>query len=96
MDEVVVVHEGDFVGVAAPTTYLANQAIEEIAKTAEWEHPDHPSSDKLFEHLEKTARGGVPENPFKDELAAAAKTVKQEYHVPYVQHCPMEPRAHGR
>jgi isoquinoline 1-oxidoreductase subunit beta len=93
MNDVVVVHEGDFVGVAAPTTYLANQAIEEIAKTAEWEHPDRPSSDKLFEHLEKTARGGVPENPFKDELAAAPKTVKQEYHVPYVQHCPMEPRA---
>jgi CO/xanthine dehydrogenase Mo-binding subunit len=93
MEDVVVVHEGDFVGVAAPTTYLANQAIEEIAKTAEWEHPDHPSSSQLFEHLEKTARGGVRENPFKDELAAAAKTVKQEYHVPYVQHCPMEPRA---
>jgi isoquinoline 1-oxidoreductase subunit beta len=93
MDGVVVVQDGDFVGIAAPTTYLANQAIEAITSTAQWEHPDHPSSSKLFEHLENTARGGVPENPFADELSTAAKTVKQAYHVPYVQHCPMEPRA---
>ena len=93
MDDVVVVQDGDFVGVVAPSTFLANQAIEAITSTAQWEHPEHPSSDELFDHLEKTAKGGVPENPFADELSSAAKTVKATYHVPYVQHCPMEPRA---
>ncbi|HEY2827774.1 MAG TPA: molybdopterin cofactor-binding domain-containing protein, partial [Pirellulales bacterium] len=93
MDGVIVVQDGDFVGVVAPSSYLANQAIEAIAATAEWDHPEHPASDELFDHLEKTAKGGVPSNPYTDELAAAAKTVKAAYHVPYVQHCPMEPRA---
>ncbi|HTQ38650.1 MAG TPA: molybdopterin cofactor-binding domain-containing protein [Pirellulales bacterium] len=93
MEGVVVVKDGDFVGVAAPTTYQATQAIEAIAPTAQWEHPSHPDSDQLFEHLEKTARGGVPENPNADVVAAAAKTVKQDYHVAYIQHSPMEPRS---
>ncbi len=93
MDGVVVVKDGDFVGVAAPTTFKANQALDAIASTAEWEHPWHPDSTELFEHLEKTAKGGVPKNPHTDELAAAAKTIKQDYHVAYIQHCPMEPRS---
>jgi CO/xanthine dehydrogenase Mo-binding subunit len=93
MEGVVVVQDGQFVGVAAPSTYLANQAIEALAGTADWEHPVHPASDELFAHLEKTAKGGVPENPQADELSSAAKKVKQSYQVPYVQHCPMEPRA---
>jgi CO/xanthine dehydrogenase Mo-binding subunit len=93
MDGVVVVQDGDFVGVAAPTSYLANQAIDAIAPSAEWDHPAHPSSDELFTHLEKTAKGGIPENRYSAELASAAAKVKSTYHVPYVQHCPMEPRA---
>ena len=38
MEGVIVAKDGDFVGVAAPTSYLAKQAIEAIAPTAEWEH----------------------------------------------------------
>jgi isoquinoline 1-oxidoreductase len=34
----------------------------------------------------------VPKNPFPDELAAAGKVLHQTYHVPYVQHAPLEPR----
>ncbi len=93
MDGVVVAKDGDFVGVAAPSSYLAKQAIEAIAPTAEWEHPAHPSSAELFTHLENTAQGGVPANRFKDALTAAAKSLKQDYRVAYVQHAPMEPRA---
>jgi len=39
------------------------------------------------------AQGGLPENPFADELAAAKQVLKQTYHVAYVQHSPLEPRA---
>ncbi len=93
MDGVTVVQDGDFIGVVAPTAYQATQAIEAIAATAEWDQPEHPSSKDLFAHLEKTASGGVPKNPNAGEMAAAAKTVTATYHVPYVQHAPMETRA---
>ena len=92
MDGVTVVQDGDFIGVVAPTNYQATQAIEAIAEKAEWEQPNHPRAKSLFEHLEKTARGSVA-NPNKEEMSAAAKTVKADYHVAYVQHAPMEPRA---
>jgi isoquinoline 1-oxidoreductase subunit beta len=90
---VVVVRDNDFVGVAAPTAYLAGQAIEAIADSAKWETPPHPSSAELFGYLRENARGGVPTNPFADAVAKAPKSLKQSYHVAYVQHCPMEPRA---
>jgi isoquinoline 1-oxidoreductase len=94
MDGVIVVQDGDFVGVVAPTTYQATQAIEAIAPTAEWEQPPHVASKDMFEHLEKHARGGMPANPNTDAMASAAKTIKDAYfHVPYVQHSPMEPRS---
>ena len=35
----------------------------------------------------------MPANPFTDELAHAAKAFRQAYHVAYVQHTPLEPRA---
>ncbi len=93
MDGVVVVQEGDFVGVAAPTSLAARNAIAALEKTAAWDEQDHVSSTKLFDHLADSARGGVPANPFADRLANAAMTLKQTYHVSYVQHAPMEPRA---
>ena len=36
MDDVVAVRDGQFVGCAAPTSFRATQAIEAIAKTAQW------------------------------------------------------------
>ena len=93
MDGVVVVQDKDFVGVAAPTAFLAEQAIETIADTAKWETAPHPSSDELYDYLRQNARGGVPKNPFADEVAKAPRSLRQSYHVAYIQHCPMEPRA---
>ena len=91
-----VVREGtrevDFVGFAAPTSFAAEQALAAAAKTAKWETKDHPSSKTLFEYLREHARGGVPANPFTDQLTKAAKTLRQSYHVSYIQHAPMEPR----
>ncbi len=93
MEHVVALRDGDFVGVAAPTAFRARQALDAIAQTAQWENSEHPSSDEVYDYLRARAQGGVPENPFAGELAAASKRLKQTYHVAYVQHTPMEPRA---
>ena len=90
---VTAVQDNDFVGVTAPTLSLAEEAITAIGETARWEAAAHPSSNALFDYLRDHARGGVPRNPFADEMANGAKTLRRSYHVPYVQHCPMEPRA---
>src|SRR5688572_1205123 len=93
MAGVVVVQDGSFVAVAAPSTFAADKALEALAGAAKWESAAHLSSKDLYEHLRKTARGGIPPNPHADELAKAAHQLKQTYHVAYVQHAPMEPRA---
>jgi isoquinoline 1-oxidoreductase len=94
MKGVLAVQEKEFVGVAAPTSFLAEKALQAIADTAKWSPaPAQPSSEKLYGYLVEHARGGVPKDPFADEVARSAKSLHQTYHVPYVQHCPMEPRA---
>jgi len=93
MKGVVVVQDGQFVGVAAPTKFHARHALEAIAQTAKWEPAPHPSSKEVFGYLRQRARGGVPKNPFAEELAKAHKVLRQTYRVPYVQHAPLETRA---
>jgi isoquinoline 1-oxidoreductase len=93
MDEVVVVRDGEFVGVAAPTTFRARQALAAISATARWETAPHPPSRQLFDHLRVRAQGGAPSNPFTTQLAGARHQLRQTYRVAYVQHAPLEPRA---
>jgi isoquinoline 1-oxidoreductase subunit beta len=93
MKDVIVVHDGSFVGVAAPTTYRAQAALDAIAKTAKWESAPHPASKDVFDHLRNRASGGVPRNEFAEELAAAKKSLRATYHTAYIQHAPMETRA---
>lgn len=91
MPGVVVVQDGPFVGVAAPSSFKAAEALAAIAKTAEWESPPaKTSSDALFEHLRANAEGGLPDRPLHAE---GAKALRASYEVAYIQHCPMEPRA---
>jgi CO/xanthine dehydrogenase Mo-binding subunit len=90
---VVAVQDGEFVGVAGPSSIVAQEALDAIASTARWEAAPHPSSGELSEYLRQHARGGVPKNPLADEVAKSAKSLRQAYRVAYVQHCPMEPRA---
>jgi len=90
---VVAVRDGQFVGVAAPTGFSAAQALAAASATATWEPAPHPSSEEAFDVLRQRAHGGVPANPFRDELAKAAKTLRQTYCTAYVQHAPLEPRA---
>jgi len=92
MKDVIAVREGEFIGVAAPTTYAAEQALAAIAKTAKWEAAPHPASKELYDYLREHAQGGVPPNPFAEEVAKAHKSLRQTYHVPYAQHAPLETR----
>lgn len=94
MQGVVAVQEGEFVGFAAPTRFEAEQALAAAAKTAQWEGGGgSTNNDDIYDYLPKHARGGVPSNPFREEMSKAAKTLKQQYHIAYIQHAPLEPRA---
>src|SRR5579864_4828087 len=53
---VIVVHDGNFVGVAAPTTEIASRALDVIR--AEWKSEPQISNKELFEHLKKNPTEG--------------------------------------
>lgn len=93
MKDVIVVQDESFVGVVAPTSYRAQEALDALTKTAKWETVPKPSSKELFDYLKQNAEGGVPANPFADELPKAAKVLRASYDVAYAQHTPLEPRA---
>lgn len=90
------VRDGDFVGFAAPTSFDAERAHDEAAKTAKWKSVLHPSSEELYAYLRSHAsqrsrpeRRGAPDEAFK----TADKVLRETYHIAYIQHAPMEPRA---
>ncbi|HEY6216616.1 MAG TPA: molybdopterin cofactor-binding domain-containing protein [Pyrinomonadaceae bacterium] len=96
MPGVVVVHDGDFIGVAAPDLQTAIRAEKAIA--VHWEAPGQPGNDELFDYLKKNAtaasRGsGRPVGSIADGMAAADKKLSQTYTVAYIAHAPLEPRA---
>jgi nicotinate dehydrogenase subunit B len=97
---VVVVHDGNFVGVAAPTGEVASRALSAIR--AEWKAQPQISNKELFEYLKKNpAEGGGPlDSPFRYETgsvdkasASADHRLQQTYTTNYIAHCPLEPRA---
>jgi CO/xanthine dehydrogenase Mo-binding subunit len=103
MPGVHVVQDGDFVGVAAATTWEANQALEAVAKSAQWDQPPHPSNAQLNEVLKRGGSGsgsgrsrGRGENGWGDRaaaMAAAKHKLNATYSIAYIQHAPMETRA---
>ena len=99
MDGVTCVTDGDFIGVAAPSEYLAAQAAKKIH--AEWKTSPQPSSDGIFDYL-KTHRGKGQDydepkphiaGSMEAGLAAAEVKLLQTYTVAYIAHTPLEPRA---
>jgi len=91
------IRDGDFVGFAAPTSFEAELAREEAAKTAKWKTAEHPSSDELYSYLRSHASSQRPRREIKgspDETFKTAHQAQREsYHIAYIQHAPMEPRA---
>ncbi len=97
---VAVVHDGNFVGVAAPSAEIASHAVAVIR--AEWKAEPQLSNKELFEYLKKNATEG--KDPTGDAsryeagsvekaLASADHRLQQTYTVSYIAHAPLEPRA---
>ena len=104
MDGVTVVRDGDFAGVAAPTSLRARKAIAALSTTARWKgSPPPASSETLYTHLKERASGGESgsggrrdggeRGSVEDGLASAGKVLRESYRIAYIQHAPMEPRA---
>jgi isoquinoline 1-oxidoreductase len=96
---VIVVRDGEFVGVAAPTEAQASNALAAIR--AEWKLTPQPSQEELFKYLKshpKTVRGfgGAfrrVRGSVQKGLAAADGKLEATYTVAYIAHAPLEPRA---
>ena len=94
MPGVVVVHDGDFIGVAAPDRETAIRAEKAIA--VHWKAPGQPGNEELFDYLKKNAsasRASRPVGSIADGMAAADKKLSQTYTIAYIAHAPLEPRA---
>jgi isoquinoline 1-oxidoreductase len=98
-----VVHDGDFVGVTAPSAPEAARALAAIEAT--WARTPQISQKDLWEHLrtarprEAPERGefGGPGGSEEGDVAAGKKVadhlLTRTYTVAYIAHVPLEPRA---
>jgi isoquinoline 1-oxidoreductase len=99
MAGVTVVHDGEFIGAAAPDERTASKAIAAIR--AEWKIEPQPSGSELFDYLKEnpadTEGWSGPSKQIvgsvEDALAATDKRLKETYTVDYIAHAPLEPRA---
>jgi isoquinoline 1-oxidoreductase len=92
---VTVVRDGDFLAVAAPDPRTAEQAA--AAVRASWKTEPQPSWRELFEHL-KAHPAGEPQRAQQSgsveaALSSAEVKLRQTYHIAYIAHAPLEPRA---
>ena len=85
---VTVVHDGDFVGVTAPTPHTAKTAVDLLRP--QWQLSPQVSEDALFNHLRPGFKPGASTegNPTSGELSH-----RGTYTVDYIAHVPLEPRA---
>jgi nicotinate dehydrogenase subunit B len=90
---VVMVRDGDFIGVIAPDRATALRAERAIA--VHWQAPGQPGNDELFDYLKKNAEAGRgrPIGSIINGMAAAEKKLSQTYNIAYIAHAPLEPRA---
>lgn len=101
MPDVTLVHDGEFVGVAAPSLEQAQRALDHLY--AEWTTTPQPSGSGLYRYLVEnleiaTPRGGERRSDhvvgsIDAGLAAADHKLEQTYTVAYIAHAPLEPRA---
>jgi isoquinoline 1-oxidoreductase len=97
---VTVVHDGNFIGVAAASSELATAAANSIH--AEWKADPQPSNKELFDFLRKnTVEGKDPTGDgdrfdtgsIDEAMKSADHRLQQTYTVQYIAHVPLEPRA---
>lgn len=98
---VTVVHDGQFVGVVAPTRRRALEALAALDVT--WSQPEHLQIDDLAAYLRShPAPPDVERRPFEFPLhigsieegrGLSAIVLEQSYTLAYIAHAPLEPRA---
>jgi nicotinate dehydrogenase subunit B len=100
---VTVVHDGDFVGVVAPTLHEAQQALAAI--TAKWKRETTASDSQLFDDLKGGddseggggggfgGRSNYSRGKIADGMKAADHKRQATYTISYIAHVPLEPRA---
>jgi nicotinate dehydrogenase subunit B len=95
MPGVVAVREGNFIGVAAPTLQMADQAVSAIQ--ASWKTSKQPSRAELFDYLvSNTTRrkeDKAESTGMQQAMNAAEMKLEATYTVDYIAHVPLEPRA---
>jgi CO/xanthine dehydrogenase Mo-binding subunit len=90
------VHDGDFIGVAALDPSTAERAL--AALKAQWNVPAQPSNAELFDYFKKNADAGERGQQHvvgsvEQAIASADVKLAQQYTVQYIAHAPLEPRA---
>lgn len=96
LPDVTIVHDGNFVGVVAPTEHAAAEAASAIQ--SEWSAPPQPSRAQLFEYLKANPTGGGGGSRHEvgsvdQALETAERALETRYTVDYIAHVPLEPRA---
>ena len=98
MSGVTVVHDGDFIGVAAANPSTAAAAVAVVK--AEWKAAQQTSAATLFTDLKQPSgsrderRSSASQDPNVDKvLAESAKRHESSYTIAYIAHAPLEPRA---
>lgn len=99
MSGVTVVHDGEFVGVAAPTPLQAKRAVEAIR--AEWKTTPQPAASELYDYLKKNptdaqgfdGRSASTKGSITEGFASAHQKIAGSYKIAYIAHAPLEPRA---
>jgi CO/xanthine dehydrogenase Mo-binding subunit len=92
MAGVIVVRDGDFVGVVAPSERVAARAANAIVAT--WQvPPGQPASETIYEYLKANLE--EPSSPAvgSGAIPDGARALSATYRIPYIAHVPLEPRA---
>jgi len=99
MPGIIVVHDGNFVGVTAPDSADATKALQSLR--VEWSAPQQTSEATLFQDLKNSVASAAGESAetifqsgsIEQGLAAADRSLNETYTVAYIAHIPLEPRA---
>jgi len=90
MPGVIVVRDGGFIGVAAPSEELATHAAAAIK--SEWSAAPQPSSKNVFEYLRNNPAARESSNA-SPQASSPTNAISASYNVAYIAHAPLEPRA---
>lgn len=98
MPGVIIVQDGDFVGVAATDIRKAEKAL--LAIKAKWNSTKHPSKAEIFDYLVKNKsdngggrNSGNAKGSIEQGMASSDFTHSRAYNIDYIAHVPLEPRA---